>query len=181
MYQAIGVVELKSLAKGVEACDTALKSAGIRLVTSHATCPGKYEIIVTGAIADVTAAMDVVRSRFGSFIIDCSVMGRIDPAVIAALFGTQNGRREGSVGIIETFSGAAAIKAADLAVKTAHVELYDLRISRGMGGKGMVILTGDVGDVTAAVEAGAAHATAEGLLNTTSVIAAPHAELWEQL
>ena len=92
MYQAIGVVELKSLAKGVEACDTALKSAGIRLVTSHATCPGKYEIIVTGAIADVTAAMDVVRSRFGSFIIDCSVMGRIDPAVIAALFGTQNGQ-----------------------------------------------------------------------------------------
>ena len=59
--------------------------------------------------------------------------------------------------------------------------LYDLRISRGMGGKGMVILTGDVGDVSAAVEAGAAHATMEGLLNTTSVIAAPHPELWEQL
>jgi microcompartment protein CcmL/EutN len=181
MYQAIGVVELKSLAKGVEACDTALKSAGIRLVCAHPTCPGKYEIIVTGAIADVSAAMDVVRSRYGSAIIDLSVMGRIDPAVIATLFGTQTGERVGSVGIIETFSGAAAIKAADIAVKTAHVALYDLRISRGMGGKGMVIITGDVGDVTAAVEAGAAHATAEGLLNTTAVIAAPHAELWEQL
>ena len=44
-----------------------------------------------------------------------------------------------------------------------------------------IIITGDVGDVTAAVEAGAAHATTEGLLNTTSVIAAPHPELWEQL
>ena len=181
MYQAIGVVELKSLAKGVEACDTALKSAGVRLVTAHPTCPGKYEIIVTGAIADVTAAMDVVKSRFSDAIIDCSVMGRIDPAVITARVGTQAAERTGRVGIIETFSGASAIKAADIAVKTAHVALYDLRISRGMGGKGMVILTGDVGDVTAAVEAGAAHATAEGLLNTTSVIAAPHAELWEQL
>ena len=66
MYQAIGVIELKSIAKGIEACDTALKSAGIRLISSHATCPGKYEIIVTGGIADVTAALDVVRSRFGS-------------------------------------------------------------------------------------------------------------------
>ncbi len=181
MYQAIGVVELKSLAKGVEACDLALKSAGIRLVTSHPTCPGKYEIIVTGAIADVTAAMDVVRSRFGAAIIDLSVMGRIDPAVITALFGTQAGERVGSVGIIETFSGASAIKAADIAVKTARVAIYDLRISRGMGGKGMVIITGDVGDVTAAVEAGAAHATSEGLLNTTAVIPSPHPELWEQL
>ena len=181
MYQAIGVVELKSLAKGVEACDTALKSAGVRLVCAHPTCPGKYELIVTGAVADVTAAMDVVRSRFGSFIIDFSIMGRIDNAVVAALFGTQSGDKVGSVGIIETFSGSAAIKAADIAVKTARVSIYDLRISRGMGGKGMVIVTGDVGDVTAAVEAGAAHATAEGLLNSTSVIAAPHPELWEQL
>ena len=181
MYQAIGVIELKSIAKGIEACDIALKSAGIRLISSHATCPGKYEIIVTGGIADVTAALDVVRSRFGSVIIDCSTMGRIDPAVITALFGTQDTKREGSVGVIETFSGATAIKAADIAVKTAHVQLYDLRVSRGMGGKGMIIITGDVGDVTAAVEAGAAHATTEGLLNTTSVIAAPHPELWEQL
>ena len=98
MYQAIGVVELKSIAKGIEACDIALKSAGIRLVSSHATCPGKYEIVVTGGIADVTAALDVVRSRFGSVIIDCSTMGRIDPAVITALFGTQDTKREGSVG-----------------------------------------------------------------------------------
>ena len=154
MYQAIGVIELKSIAKGIEACDIALKSAGIRLVTSHATCPGKYEIIVTGGIADVTAALDVVRARFGNVIIDCSTMGRIDPAVITALFGTQNTKREGSVGIIETFSGATAIKAAAIAVKTANVQLYDLRISRGMGGKGIAILTGPVGDVTAAVDAG---------------------------
>ena len=181
MQNAVGIIELKSIAKGVEACDSALKSAGIRLVSSHATCPGKYEIIVTGGIADVTAALDVVRARFGSVIIDCSTMGRIDPAVITALFGTQDTKREGSVGVIETFSGATAIKAADIAVKTANVALYDLRISRGMGGKGIVIMPGDVGDVSAAVEAGAKHAADQGLLGNTTVIPAPHKELWEQL
>jgi microcompartment protein CcmL/EutN len=181
MYQAIGVIELKSIAKGIEACDIALKSAGIRLVSSHPSCPGKYEIIITGAISDVTASIDVVRSRFSAALIDTSIMGRIDPTVITALFGTQLTARQGSVGVIETYSAASAIKAADIAVKTAKVEIYDLRISRGMGGKGIVIITGDVGDVSASVEAGAKHAADQGLLGNSTVIPAPHKELWEQL
>ncbi len=181
MYQAIGVIELKSIAKGIEACDIALKSAGIRLVSSHPSCPGKYEIIITGTISNVTASIDVVRSRFSTALIDTSVMGRIDPTVITALFGTQVAKKSGSVGVVETFSAASAIKAADIAVKTAKVEIYDLRISRGMGGKGMVIMTGDVGDVTASVEAGAKHAADLGLLANSTVIPAPHKELWEQL
>ena len=143
MYKAIGVIELKSIPKGVEAADAALKSAGIEMVSSHPACPGKYEIILTGSISNVTAAVSHVTSRFDGYVIDSSVMGRIDEQVIKSLFGTQTGEREGSLGLIETFSAASAIKAADIAVKTARVEIYDLRISRGMGGKGVVMLTGD--------------------------------------
>lgn len=181
MYQAVGVIELKSIAKGIEATDDALKSAGIRLVTAHTACPGKYEIILTGAIADVTAATEHVKDRFESAVVDMSVMGRIDKTVIEALFGTQTAKKEGSLGVIETFSAASAIKAADIAVKTSKVELYELRVSRGMGGKGFVLLTGDVGDVTAAVEAGAAYARDKGLFANSAVIAAPHEELWGQI
>ena len=135
MYQAVGIMELKSLAKGIEATDDALKSAGIRLVTAHPACPGKYEIILTGAIADVTAAVEHVRERFNQHIIDSSIIGRIDEKVITALFGTQAEKREGSLGILEAYSAASTIKAADIAVKTAKVAIYELRISRGMGGK----------------------------------------------
>ena len=108
-------------------------------------------------------------------------MGRIDEQVIRALFGTQSGIKQGSLGLIETYSAASAIKAGDIAVKTARVELYDLRVSRGMGGKGVVMITGEVGDVTAAVEAGSAYAKNSGQLSSESVIAAPHADLWNQL
>ena len=181
MYQAVGILELKSIAKGIEACDAAIKSAGIRLVSAHPSCPGKYEIVLTGAIADVTAAVEHVKGRFESFLVDSSVMGRIDPAVISALFGTQASAKKGSLGAVETYSAASTIKAADIAVKTAKVEIYDLRVSHGMGGKGIFLITGDVGDVTAAVEAGANYAKNLGMLHSESVIAAPHAELWEQL
>lgn len=181
MYKAIGVIELKSIPKGVEAADAALKSAGIEMVSAHPSCPGKYEIVLTGAISDVSVAVEHVKVRFDGYVIDSAVMGRIDEQVIKALFGTQVGERNGSLGLIETFSAASAIKAADIAVKTARVGIYDLRVSRGMGGKGVVMLTGDVGDVTAAVEAGANYAKGESTLSSFTVIAAPHKELWNQM
>ena len=181
MYKAIGVIELKNIPKGVEAADAALKSAGIEMVSAHPSCPGKYEIVLTGSISNVTAAISHVTSRFDGYVIDSSVMGRIDEQVIRALFSTQEGKREGSLGIIEAFSAASAIKAADIAVKTAKVTIFELRVSRGMGGKGIVLVTGDVGDVTAAVKAGADYAAGKGLFAHSAVIAAPHEELWEQM
>ena len=181
MYKSIGVIELKSIPKGVEAADAALKSAGIDMVSAHPACPGKYEIILTGSISDVDAAVSHVRSKFDAYVIDSSVMGRIDEQVIQALFSTNMGEQKGSLGLIETFSAASAIKAADIAVKTARVAIYDLRVSRGMGGKGVVMITGDIGDVSAAVEAGAKYAMGVATLSSSAVIAAPHEDLWRQM
>ncbi len=181
MYKSIGVIELKSIPKGVEAADAALKSAGIDMVSAHPACPGKYEIILTGSISNVTAAVDHVKDKFDGYVIDSSVMGRIDEQVIEALFSTNEGERSGSLGLIETYSAASTIKAADIAVKTARVAIYDLRVSRGMGGKGVVMMTGEVGDVTAAVEAGAEYARGIAMLSSSTVIAAPHEELWKQM
>ena len=181
MFKSIGVIELKNVPKGVEATDDALKSAGVEMVSAHPSCPGKYEIILTGSISNVTAAIDHVTGTFENYVIDSSVMGRIDEQVITALFGTQQSEKKGSLGLIETFSAATCIKAADIAVKTARVEIFDLRVSRGLGGKGVVIITGEIGDVTAAVEAGANYAKGAGMLSATSVIAAPHEDLWNQI
>ena len=181
MFKAIGVIELKSIPKGVEATDAALKSAGVDLVAAHPACPGKFEIILTGSISNVSAAVSHVLNKFDGYIIDSSVMGRIDEQVISALFGTQTGEKKGSLGLIETYSAATTIKAADIAVKTARVAIYDLRVSRGMGGKGVIMLTGEVGDVTAAVEAGANYAKQSGQMSSHAILAAPHENLWEQL
>jgi microcompartment protein CcmL/EutN len=181
MYKSVGVIELKNVPKGVEATDDALKSAGVEMVEAHPSCPGKYEIILTGTISNVTAAVEHVREKFGGYVVDSAIMGRIDEQVITALFGTQKSERKGSLGVLETFSAATCIKAADIAVKTARVEIFDLRVSRGMGGKGVFMITGEVGDVTAAIEAGANYAKQSGMLSASSVIAAPHEELWGQM
>ena len=171
MVYAVGVIEIKSIAKGVEACDSALKSAGVRLISAHPSCPGKYEILLTGNLSDVQTALERVRSFYGSYIVDAVLMGRIDESVVKALMGAQTA----------VATGASAIKAADTAVKTSKVEILDLRVSRGMGGKGVVMLTGEVSVVTAAVEAGGDYAKQQGLFCSSSVMAAPHEELWQYL
>ncbi len=181
MENSIGIIELKSIAKGVEACDSALKSAGVKLITAQPICPGKYEIILTGKLADVQAAVDHVREFSGENIIDSVKLGRISESVVKALFGAETGNREGAVGIIETYSAASAIMAADTAVKAANVSIVELRLSRGMGGKGYVMITGNVADVTAAVESGSRYAQEQGLLTGNTVIAAPHEELWQYM
>lgn len=181
MIYAIGVIEIKSIPVGVEATDDALKSSGIRLISAHPSCPGKYEILMTGSISEVQTALDHVREKFGHHVLDCTLLGRIDPAVITALMGAQPAAQHGALGIIETYSASSAIKAADAAVKASKVEIVDLRLSRGMGGKGVVIITGEVGDVTAAVEAGSDYAIRQGLLSSKSIMASPHEDLWEHL
>ena len=181
MLYAVGVLEIKSIAKGVEACDEALKSADIRLITAHSSCPGKYEILITGEISAVQAALDRIKLGYASYLIDTVLLGRIDEAVIKALLGGGAEAPKGSLGVIETYSAASAIKAADTAVKTAKVDVLDLRISRGMGGKGVAIITGTVAAVQAAVDAGSDYAKRQGLFDASSVVPAPHEELWKYL
>jgi microcompartment protein CcmL/EutN len=181
MEYSVGVLELKSIAKGIQAADDALKSAGVSLISAQPICPGKFELIVTGELAQVDAAVEKIRGTYSSYLIDSVMIGRIDPSVVKALMGAQPQAKQGAVGTIETFSIASAIFAADHAVKAANVEILELRTARGVGGKGIVFLTGEIADVTAAVEVGARYAKDQGLLVATSVIGSPHSDLWNYL
>jgi microcompartment protein CcmL/EutN len=181
MEYSVGVLELKSIAKGIQAADDALKTAGVSLISAQPICPGKFELIITGELAQVDASVEKIRSAYSSYLIDSVKIGRIDPSVVKALLGAQPQAKQGAVGTIETFSIASAIFAADNAVKAANVEILELRTARGVGGKGIVFLTGEIADVTAAVEAGSRYAKEQGLFVANSVIGSPHSDLWNYL
>lgn len=82
-----------------------------------------------------------------------------------------------AIGLIETKGLIPAIEAADVMLKTAQVQL----IERSLVGGGIVtiIVTGDVGAVKAAVDAGATAVLQFGheKLNTQHVIPRPHNEV----
>lgn len=177
--KAIGLVEVKSVAKGIKVTDEMLKSAGVYLIQSGAVCPGKFVTIVGGSLSSIQASVDRAASVAEDSLIDKFVIGRLGEKVFEAMCGTADVKERKALGIVETFTAASAILAADAAVKAANVSLIEVRVARGMGGKCFVTMTGEVSDVKAAVEAGAKIAAKDGVLIGTEVIANPHPELWE--
>ena len=73
------------------------------------------------------------------------------------------------------------MNAADAAAKAAEIELLEVRLGRGLGGKSFILLTGEVAAVEAAVQAGTHTPNAEGMLVSSVVIPSPHAELLNSL
>ena len=83
----------------------------------------------------------------------------------------------GSLGVLETYTAASAIVAADAAAKAAEIDLLEVRCSTGLAGKSYLTLTGDVGSVQAAIDAGTDSIHDSGLVLAKVVIPAPSPEL----
>lgn len=178
---SIGLVEVKNVSKGIRVTDEMLKSAGITLLQSGAVCPGKFVSIVGGDLSSIKAAVDRGKMLAEDALIDSFVIGNLGERVFEAMCGVVDVKEKKALGIVETFTAATAILAADAAVKAAVVQLIEVRIARGMGGKCFVTMTGNVADVRAAVDAGAAIAEREGVLINKEVIANPHPDLWQAI
>ncbi len=178
MGTAIGLVELTSIARGIETSDYMVKAAKVDLIRASTICPGKYVTIVAGETGDVKAAMAEGTKQGGEFVVNTLMLPNVHPQLIPALSMTSQVPQGGAVGVLEFFSVASAIIAADVAAKAANVTLIEVRMGFAIGGKGFVTLTGDVGAVREAVAA--ASRDAELLLNTC-VIPRPAPQLFESL
>ena len=178
MALAIGMVELSSIARGIETCDFMVKAANVELLRASTVCPGKYIIIIGGDTGSVRAAMKEGKLRAEHFIVDELFLPNIHEQLIPAIALTSQVEQRGAVGVMEFYSIASAITAADEAAKAANVTLIEVRTGFAVGGKGFVTLTGDVGAVRAAVDAATREAE---LLVETAVIPRPAEKLFDTL
>ncbi|WP_153069873.1 BMC domain-containing protein, partial [Escherichia coli] len=53
MSKAVGILELSSIAKGMETGDAMLKSANVELLVSKTLCPGKFLLMLGGDVGAV--------------------------------------------------------------------------------------------------------------------------------
>lgn len=181
MGKSIGLLELKSIPAGVETADAMLKAANVELLTASPTCPGKYVIVVCGAVGAVKSAMETGRTAAGMYLVGAHTINNVHDSIPSAIVGTAQVERISAIGMVETMTALAAVQAGDVAAKAANVTLMEVRIARGLGGKGFVLLTGEVSAVRSAIK-NALHALAEtGDVTGSCVIPSPHPGLIEQL
>jgi microcompartment protein CcmL/EutN len=180
---SIGLLEVGSIARGVEVADAVLWEAPVQMLFSCPVQPGKYVLLFNGTVQAVAASLRRGAELAGPDLLDQLHIQQVHPQVESGLrrkSGTIDGALD-AVGVIETTTVAAAILAADLALKTATVDLVDLRIANGLDGKSFLTVTGGVSDVRSSVAAAARLAEERGALAHKVVIPRPHPELARHL
>lgn len=178
---AIGLIELTSIAAGYLAGDAMLKASDVTMLLSRSICSGKYIVMVGGDVAAVKSSVDAGKQSSRGMVIDTFVIPNVHRDVFPAISGFNRPEMAEALGIIESFSVASLIEAADAAVKTARVQLIEIRLAMALGGKAFVTLTGDVAAVRAAVDSGAAVCAERGLLVNKVVIPNPRKELLREV
>lgn len=110
-------------------------------------------------------------------LVDSLVLPNIHASVLPAISGLNSVDKRQAVGIVETWSVAACICAADRAVKASNVTLVRVHMAFGIGGKCYMVVAGDVSDVNNAVTV-ASEVRVKRLLVYRSVIPRPHESMW---
>lgn len=177
---ALALLELDSIAAGIEAGDAMAKRSPIDVIRAGTVHPGKYLILVGGAVADVEEALEAGREVGASSVLDVVFLPNVHPELVTAIRGERRAAAGEALGIIETATVAAIIEAADAGLKGARVHLLEIRLADDLGGKGYLLFDGPVADVQAAVEIGAGRiAGSPGLARR--VIAQLHVEMADNL
>ncbi len=152
MEPAVAVIEMASIAVGIAAGDAMVKRAPVDVVRAGTIHPGKYLVLVAGAVADVEEAFEAGVEAGEGCLVDTVLLPNVHPTVVAALRGTRRAGVGEAIGVVETATVAAVVEAADAGLKGARVDLLELRLGDGIGGKGYLLFDGTVADVEAAVE-----------------------------
>lgn len=153
------------------------KRAEVTVLHAEPVSPGKYWIAITGGEAEVAEAMDAGLLTADSSRLDHTMLpGAHDVVLDAVANGVTAKVPLDAIGVLELATMASAVRAADAALKCADVTLVDLHLARGIGGKGYLVVTGDLSDVDAAIDAGL-DAAGETALLGREVMANPDASV----
>src|SRR5262245_39891798 len=147
----LGAVEWDSIANGIKAADALVKAAPVEPIVFRAVTPGRYFALYAGEVEALQFAAARALEVGGGSGLDHFVLPSPHKSLVPTIKGKGRDQPIASVGIIETLTICSLIVAADAAVKCGEVRLHEIRLAMGLGGKGFVVLTGEVSNVEAAV------------------------------
>lgn len=177
MHTAIGMIEFKTVSAGITATDQMVKTSDVEILEAQTVCPGKYIALIKGDLSAVNAAVERAKITRPDELIDSFVLGNPDASIFPAIYGTSQIENVNALGILETYDAAAIIVAADIAAKTAIVQLIELRIAKGMCGKSYMLITGEVAACEAAIAKAKDSVGEKGMFLDSSVIAHPDPQI----
>jgi microcompartment protein CcmL/EutN len=180
-HPSIALIELGSIAAGMFAADKMVKRAPIELLHAGTVQPGKYLILIGGGTAEVEESYREALQAAPENIIDDVFLPRVHSRVVDALEGDRVYKNYESFVVLETSTIAAIVRVTDAAAKGAQVEVAELRLGRGLGGRGFAILTGERTDVEAAAQVAVQSLAGRNVTLCHSIVSNVHEQFADHL
>jgi len=183
---ALAMIELDDVPSGLVALDALAKEAPVVVIAAGTIQCGHWLIAFAGEVHAVELAFARARfhARAEAAVVDSVLLPYAEARLLPALRdGTVHFPAPGdALGVVQTGSSPTLLRAVDAALKGAQVELVELRIAEGLGGKALATLWGRQHDIEAAMELSTA-AFAQGRRQgcTTAVIANADGEVGRAL
>ncbi len=134
MSKSIGAIDFKSIAKGIEVADEMVKKADV-------------DVLYIKTICAIRTTLDHGIFSGQGHIIDSCIINSVHNNIIQALKSRFVTKANGAIGVMETNSVSSGLKALDIALKGANLNLVKLQVASGISGKLVYIISGGLSDV----------------------------------
>lgn len=154
---ALAMLDIDDVPRGLLALDLLVKEAEVAVYSAGTVQAGRYLILFGGPVGPVEMSFARAKGAARHAVVDAVLLphaeARIAPAVLEGVRRWPSVEVDGdTLGVLQSGSSPTMLRCVDHALKGAEVDLVQLRIAEGLGGRAIATLWGRTHDVEAAVE-----------------------------
>ncbi len=150
---AVAMLDIVDIPVGLQTLDVLVKEAEVTVGAAGTIQRGHYLILFGGEVEPVELAFERAVNHARGYLDDVVNLPYAEERLVPAMMNGQvRWPAPGdSLGVVQTGSPPTLLRAMDAALKGAQVELVELRMADGLGGKAFATLWGELVDVEAAI------------------------------
>lgn len=174
---ALAMLDIGDIPVGLRALDGLAKEAEVVVGAAGTIQRGHYLILFGGEVEPVEMSLHRALAMAGSSVDDAVMLPHAEERIVSSMMdGLIRWPSPGdTLGVVQTGSPPTMLRVVDAALKGAQVELVELRVADGLGGKAIANFWGELVDVEAAI-ALANDAMAKGNATRGSTTIIPRAD-----
>jgi microcompartment protein CcmL/EutN len=145
---------LGDIPPGLFVLDTLAKEAEVEVLQTGTIHCGRYLILFAGEVGPVERAWRRALDTAGRDVVDEVLLPHAEVRILPAIrTGAIRWPAPGdTLGVLQAATPPALVRAVDAALKGTLVDLVELRVGDGIGGKAIASLWGETHDMVAAVD-----------------------------
>ena len=153
---AVAMLQIVDVPRGLRALDALVKEAPVEVLAAGTVQCGHYLIAFRGEVEATERSFARASAIADGVTLDSVLVpdaeGRIVPAFRDGVVRAPSRSAGDALGVVQSVACPILLGAVDAALKGARVDLVELRVAEGLGGKALATLWGDLADVEAAIE-----------------------------